>query len=132
MLTFLSLIPTRQPCKSDIKFATLDSPKLECGIFKGSMCSVLTCVNVFQSPEHLVEEKLVVLRGQVVIGFDDLQAVLTSRPQADDFHQTEGFLVVRIPVEQISTSFHEHSIKDNLSICIDPFKMESQSGEEVV
>lgn len=32
-----------------------------------------TCVDIFQAPQHLVEEELMVLRGQVIIGLDDLQ-----------------------------------------------------------
>jgi hypothetical protein len=32
----------------------------------------LTAVDVFQSAQHLVQEKLVVLRGEVIVGLDDL------------------------------------------------------------
>ena len=36
-------------------------------------CDRLTCVDIFQSTQHLIQEELMVLRCQVIICLDDLQ-----------------------------------------------------------
>ncbi len=35
-----------------------------------------TCMNVFQTAEHLVQEELMMLWRQVIIGLDDLHSTL--------------------------------------------------------
>lgn len=43
-----------------------------------------TCVDVFQATQHLIQKELMVLRGQIIVGLDDLnkQSMLCKHVQA--------------------------------------------------
>ena len=52
---------------------------------QGGACAALTGVNVLQTSQHLVQEELMVLRRQVIVGLYDLlapDATLTGTPSA--------------------------------------------------